>query len=310
MRFTGKVALSNQGCRIGVDRHVHGGAHAKAEQNAFLHPGIHAPSGFGGRIRFGGANLARVQRLLESLEELEMFVGVGLRMFVEQLLDLSLHARSGRPADPSVSSTFSIFARLAGLGGHIGSRHTGSSNPISAIAAFTGIGFDSTKFTSMSGKIFALQFARAREIVGQRALRRAPSSRAGISLDTTETTPWPPSAISGIVMRVVAGEHREVWRHLVHHRRHLTDIAGGFLDADDVVDFREPLQRGRLDVHAGAALHAVDNDGKFHRRRDRFVVLVQAFLRRLVVIRRDGENAVDAHGLRRSLASSITSAVL
>ena len=69
------------------------------------------------------------------------------------------------------------------------------------------------------------------------------------------------------------------------------------LTPDDVVDFRKPLQRGRLDVHAGAALHAIYNDGQLDRRCDRLVVLVQTFLRRLVVIRRDGENAIGAHRL-------------
>jgi len=34
---------------------------------------------------------------------------------------------------------------ILALGGTSGKRHTGSSNPISAIAAFTGMGFDSTK---------------------------------------------------------------------------------------------------------------------------------------------------------------------
>jgi len=43
-------------------------------------------------------------------------------------------------------------ARLAGLGGVIGKRYTGSSSPISPIAAFTGIGLDSTKLTFMSGR--------------------------------------------------------------------------------------------------------------------------------------------------------------
>ena len=76
------------------------------------------------------------------------------RRLVEKAFDLSLQpARS--PAGRHASSTFSIFAWLAAFGGHIGSRHTGCSSPISAIAAFTGIGFDSTKFTFISGRNFA-----------------------------------------------------------------------------------------------------------------------------------------------------------
>ena len=65
-----------------------------------------------------------------------------------------------------------------------------------------------------------------------------------------------------------------------------------------------------FDVHAGAALHAVDHDRQRHRARDRFVVLIQALLRGLVVVRRDGEHAVDAQVAAVPCASSITSAVL
>src|SRR5438132_11914131 len=43
------------------------------------------------------------------------------------------------------------------------------------------------------------------------------------------------------------------------------NVAGGFLDAHNIFDFREALHRGRLDVHARAALHAVKNDGQRHR---------------------------------------------
>jgi len=42
---------------------------------------------------------------------------------------------------------------------------------------------------------------------------------------------------------------------------HLGDAAGGFLDADDVLDLGEAENGGRLDVDAGAALNAVENDG-------------------------------------------------
>ena len=79
---------------------------------------------------------------------------------------------------------------------------------------------------------------------------------------------------------------------------------------DDVVDLREALQRCGLDVDAGAALHAVDDDRESDGRGDRLVVLVQAFLRGLVVVRRDGEDAVGAQALRLPRASSITSCVL
>src|SRR5271170_6509650 len=77
---------------------------------------------------------------------------IGLGLLVEQCFHFSLHeghfACARRPQD---SRTASIFARLSGEGGVMGNRHTGSSKPIMAIAAFTGIGFDSTKLISISG---------------------------------------------------------------------------------------------------------------------------------------------------------------
>ena len=41
-----------------VDGHVHDLAHAEAEQDPLLHPGIHAPAGRGGCVRLGGPHLA------------------------------------------------------------------------------------------------------------------------------------------------------------------------------------------------------------------------------------------------------------
>src|ERR1700722_12297769 len=71
------------GLASGIDRHIHHCAHAKSDQDSLLHPGVHAPSGVRGTVRFGRTNLARVQRLLEALEEVKMMIGVSLRLFVE-----------------------------------------------------------------------------------------------------------------------------------------------------------------------------------------------------------------------------------
>src|SRR5581483_5113374 len=81
----------------GFDRHVDDRAHAEAEQNAFLDPGIHAPSGFCGGVGFRGADLAGAQTSAEIEEEAEIVFAVGRGFGVEEALDLSLHARSGRP---------------------------------------------------------------------------------------------------------------------------------------------------------------------------------------------------------------------
>ena len=75
---------------------------------------------------------------------------------------------------------------------------------------------------------------------------------------------------------------------------HLRNIAGSFLYADDVVDFREALQRGWFDVDAGAAGNVVENDRQLDGRGDGLEMLVKAFLRGLVVIRADGKDAVCA----------------
>src|SRR5258705_3850737 len=54
----------------------------------------------------------------------------------------------------SDSSTARIFCKLSAFGATSGNRHTGSSKPIKLIAAFTGIGFDSTQLISIKGKYF------------------------------------------------------------------------------------------------------------------------------------------------------------
>src|SRR5580658_3608398 len=93
-----KCRFVEPGLAHSVDGHVHGNAHAEADQNAFFHPRIHTPSGISRRVRLSGANPAGVQRLFETLKEMEMFFAVDFRTLVEERLDLSLHARSGRPA--------------------------------------------------------------------------------------------------------------------------------------------------------------------------------------------------------------------
>ena len=99
-----------------------------------------------------------------------MFFGVSCGFVVEQLFDLSLHACSApRQQTAATSSTASIFARFAATAGTIGSRHTGSSNPISAIAAFTGIGFDFDEIHFHQRQPLPLQLARAGEIARQSA---------------------------------------------------------------------------------------------------------------------------------------------
>ena len=93
---------------------------------------------------------------------------------------------------------------------------------------------------------------------------------------------------------VVAGEDDEVFWDGVEDRGHLRDIARSFLDANNIFNFGEALYRGGLDVYTGAALHAVENDGQGHRFGDGTVVLEEALLSGLVVIRSDREDAIHA----------------
>ena len=65
-----------EGELCGIDRHIHDRAHAKAEEYAFFHPGVGAPSCGRRRVRFGSANCAAIQRILEGCEEGVMFRGV------------------------------------------------------------------------------------------------------------------------------------------------------------------------------------------------------------------------------------------
>src|SRR5216117_4036697 len=66
------------------DGHVCDRTHAKAKQNSLFHPGVCAPAGFRGSIRFGRANFTAVQRRFEVTEEPMMFFFVVSRSFVKQ----------------------------------------------------------------------------------------------------------------------------------------------------------------------------------------------------------------------------------
>src|SRR6266403_27440 len=97
---------------------------------------------------------------------------------------------------------------------------------------------------------------------------------------------------------VVAGDDEEILGNEIEDGAHLGDAAGGFLDADDVLDLGEAENGGRLDVDASAALNAVENDGYVDSRGDSFKVLEEAFLCGLVVVGSDGEDAVGAEFLQ------------
>ena len=115
----------------------------------------------------------------------------------------------------------------------------------------------------------------------------------GISFEATEIIPTPPSAISGKVTASSPDNTAKVFRNGIADFSHLTDVAAGFLDSGDVRDLGQPRQRAGLDVRAGAARDVIKNDGLVHGFRDGAEVPVLSFLRRLVVVRRSREDAID-----------------
>ena len=166
----GKGRLIEPGLPRRVDRHVHHGAHAKSEQDSFLHPGIHAPSGFGGTVRLGRTNLARVQRLLEALEEIEMLVGVCLQVFRRTSFSISacMHAPAGQQSQ-AFPAPFRSSRDWPDSAGTMAGATPAPAIPSAPCAAFTGIGFDSTKFTSISGRYCAAARERQRNRWPERA---------------------------------------------------------------------------------------------------------------------------------------------
>ena len=142
----------------------------------------------------------------------------------------------------------------------MGRRHTGSSSPIRAIAAFTGIGFVSRKFTSISGK-YLRWISRAPAKSPVSASRVSSVISSGISLETTRDDTVAAERDQRDRDYVVTGKHGEAGPEADGSQRAIcADIARGFFYADDVVDFGQPLQRRGLDIHAAAALDVVKDD--------------------------------------------------
>src|SRR5207247_9374719 len=78
----------------------------------------------------------------------------------------------------------------------------------------------------------------------------------------------------------------------------LIDRPGCFRDAGDVLDLREPRQGFRFNLRTRAPGNIVNDDWNTDGVGDFFVMLVDAFLGRTVVVRRDHQRAVRAGFLR------------
>ena len=95
--------------------------------------------------------------------------------------------------------------------------------------------------------------------------------------------------------RIVAGQNRKFRAGRRAQLRHAVATAARFLDADDVFAIaRQPFHRFDADLDAAAPGNAVKHDGQFRRLGDGAKMLIQPFLRRLVVIRRDLQRTVRA----------------
>src|SRR5581483_148350 len=110
------------------------------------------------------------------------------------------HPRASTPAStPTDAAIFSSLARFSGFIPHSGGREFSSMRPIMASTAFTGMGFDSMKLPSISGRYLRCKRRAVSHLLASAARVSAPIS-AGISLDATEITPVPPREITGSVM--------------------------------------------------------------------------------------------------------------
>ena len=114
---------------------------------------------------------------------------------------------------------------------------------------------------------------------------------AGISLDATEITPRPPIAINGSVI----ASSPESTRNSSGTQFRIVAICPTFPEASLIPtmlrNLRQPRHGGRFDVHPRAPLHAVQNNRQIDRFGNGFKMLIQTFLRRLVVIRSNGKDA-------------------
>ena len=99
---------------------------------------------------------------------------------------------------------------------------------------------------------------------------------------------------------VVARIDEEVLADAAQYVLGTLQVAGGFLDTDDVVDLRQALDGLRQHVADGAARHVVENLRDGHGFGDMAEVQVQAFLGRLVVVRGDQQSGIGANVLGRT----------
>ena len=98
---------------------------------------------------------------------------------------------------------------------------------------------------------------------------------------------------------IVAAVEGEIARRAPHEVGPTLDIGGRVLDADDAGDLRQAKHRVVREIRHRAAGHVVQDHRQVDRLGDLAEVAVQAFLRRLVVVRHDRQAGGGAGFLRR-----------
>jgi hypothetical protein len=101
--------------------------------------------------------------------------------------------------------------------------------------------------------------------------------------------------------RIVAGKDEKIFRHGSANFGDLTNVAAGFFDGDDVRDLGQAQQCGRFDVRTRASRDVVQHQRLGGGFGDGLEMLINAFLRGLVVVGRRGQDVVDA-GTRRDFS--------
>ena len=114
---------------------------------------------------------------------------------------------------------------------------------------------------------------------------------AGTSFAATEMMPWPPTAISGSVSASSPDSTRKSFGTAPQISTIWPMLPDASLTPTIPATRGQAHQRRDVDVAAGPARHVVDDDGQPDFAGDRAVVLEEAFRGRLVVVRRDREDA-------------------
>ena len=293
-----------------IHRDVDQAPEPEPEQDSLLHPRVHTPAGRRVRVGLGGADRSLAERVAQADKGRAGHQRLGSIAQVEKLFDvglefghwnrprtpgcgLRLQATGFRPASTSVWRIF-CGARLRWRHHRQTIHRFAQSEHRQRRLHGNRVGLDEVhQHQRQQGLMLG---ARGGEVAGERGIHQ-PGHAVGHEVGRDRDHAAAADRHQRQRQRVVATEHREVVGDDAADLAHLLHVARGFLDPHDVGDRGQARQRSRLDVAAGAAGHVVDDDRQRRPGGNRAVVLVQAFLRGLVVVRRHREQALDPERL-------------